>query len=157
MCQCPLEISNCQDSGHDNHYFHITHRLFCGNWGCYLAVHDDVIKWKSFPRYWPFTRGINRSPVNSLHKGQWRGALMFSLICAGINGWVNSREAGDLERHRAHRDVTIMPSEFRYLSSSPWVLPRHQSLQSRDSRYFLLQMSLCAPACRSRLRHRIKT
>ena len=43
--------------------------------------HDDVIKWKHFPRYWPFVRGSHRSPVNSLHKGQWRGALMFSLIC----------------------------------------------------------------------------
>ena len=58
-------------------------------------VHDDVIKWKHFPRYWP-VRGIHRSPVNSPHKGQWRGALMFSLICAWINGWVNNREAGDL-------------------------------------------------------------
>ena len=37
----------------------------------------DVIKWKHFPRYWPFVRGIHRSPVNSLHKGQWRGALYF--------------------------------------------------------------------------------
>ena len=44
-------------------------------------IHDDVIKWKHFPRYWPFVRGIHRSPVNSPHKGQWRGALMFSLIC----------------------------------------------------------------------------
>ena len=43
--------------------------------------HDDVIKWKHYPRYWPFVRGIHRSPVNSPHKGQWRGALMFSLIC----------------------------------------------------------------------------
>ena len=41
-------------------------------------THDDVIKWKHFPRYWPFVRGIHRSPVNSPHKGQWRGALMFS-------------------------------------------------------------------------------
>ena len=39
--------------------------------------HDDVIKWKNFPRYCPFVRGIHRSPVNSPHKGQWRGALMF--------------------------------------------------------------------------------
>ena len=48
--------------------------------------HDDVIKWKHFPRYWPFVRGIHRSPVNSPHKGQWRGVLIFSLICAWING-----------------------------------------------------------------------
>ena len=54
-------------------------------------MHDDVIKWKHFPRYWPFVRGIHRSPVNSPHKGQWRGALMFTLICARLNGWVNNR------------------------------------------------------------------
>ena len=70
--------------------------------------HDDVIKWKHFPRYWSFVRGIHRSPVNSPHKGQWRGALMFSLICARINGWVNNGEAGDLRRYRAHYDVIVM-------------------------------------------------
>ena len=70
--------------------------------------HDDVIKWKHFPRYWPFVREIQRSPVNSPHKGQWRGALMFSLICTRINGWINSCEAGGLRRHRAHYDVIVM-------------------------------------------------
>ena len=69
--------------------------------------HDDVIKWKHFPRYWPFVRGIHRSPVNSPHKGQWRGALMFSLIWAWINAWVNNHEAGDLRRHHAHYDVIV--------------------------------------------------
>ena len=72
------------------------------------GYHDDVIKWKHFPRYWSFVRGIPRSTANSPHKGQWRGALMFSLICAWINGWVNKSEAGDLRRHRAHYDVIIM-------------------------------------------------
>ena len=47
-----------------------------------IPFHDDVIKWKHFPRCWPFVRGIPRSPVNFVHKGQWCGALMFSLICA---------------------------------------------------------------------------
>ena len=76
----------------------------------YLLVckHDDVIKWKHFPRYWPFVRGIHRWPLNSPHKGQWHGALTFSLICDWINGWVNNGEAGDLRRHRAHYDVTVM-------------------------------------------------
>ena len=46
--------------------------------------------------------------VNSLHKSQWRGALMFSLIGAWINGWVNNGGADDLIRHRTHYDVTIM-------------------------------------------------
>ena len=72
------------------------------------SYHDDVIKWRHFPCYWPFVRGIQRSPVNSPHKGQWRGALMFSLICVWINGWVNNREASDLRRYRAHYDVTVM-------------------------------------------------
>ena len=63
--------------------------------------HDDVIKWKHFPRYWPFVWGIHRWPVNSPHKGQWHGALMFLLICACISVWANNREAGDLRRHSA--------------------------------------------------------
>ena len=79
--------------------------------------HDDVIKWKYFPRYWPFVRGIHRSPVNFSHKGQWRGALMFPLICVWINGWVNNREAGYLRRHRAHYDVTVMYKCNIYLAS----------------------------------------
>ena len=68
----------------------------------YHTNHDDVMK--HFPHNWPFVRGIHRSPVNSPHKGQWRGALMFSLIC----DWVNSREAGDLRRYCAHYDVIVM-------------------------------------------------
>ena len=72
-----------------------------------IISHDGVIKWKHFPRYCPSVRGIHRSPANSSHKDQWRGALMFSLICAWIHGWVNNREAGDLGRHRAHYDVIL--------------------------------------------------
>ena len=79
---------------------HIIYRTCC--W-C-----DDVIKWKHVPRYWPFVRGIHRSPVNSPHKGRWRGALMLSLICIWINDCVNNRGAGDLRRHRGHYDVTAM-------------------------------------------------
>ena len=67
-----------------------------------------IDRWKHFPRHWPFVRGIHRSPVNFPHKGQWRGALMFSLICAWINDWVNNRKAGDLRRYRAHYDVSVM-------------------------------------------------
>ena len=65
-------------------------------------------KWRHFSRYWPFVRGIHRSPVNSPHKGQWRGALMFSLIWVWINGCVNNREAGDLRRHRANCEVIVI-------------------------------------------------
>ena len=72
------------------------------------CTHDDVSKWNYFPRYWP----IHRSPVNSPHKGQWRGALIFSLICAWINGWVNNRKAGALRHYRAHYDVTVMQTQY---------------------------------------------
>ena len=73
-----------------------------------VVTYGDVIKWKHFPRNWPFVRGFHRSPVNYPHKGQWRGALMFSLICVWINSWVNNREAGNLRRYRAHYNVTVM-------------------------------------------------
>ena len=58
--------------------------------------------------------GNSPVPVNSPHKGQWRGALMFTLICARINGWVNNREAGDLRRYRAHYDVIVMTFSSRH-------------------------------------------
>ena len=79
----------------------------CTTWQL-QGPHDDVIKWKHFPRYWPFVLGIHRSPVNSPHKSRWRGALMFSLICAWIKGWVNNRKAGDLRCNRARYDVSVM-------------------------------------------------
>ena len=71
---------------------------------CSRGHHDDVIKWKHFSPYWPFVPGIHRSPVNSPYKGQWRGALMFPLICA----WIIIH---------AHYDVTVMANyDCRYQS-----------------------------------------
>ena len=70
--------------------------------------HDDVIKWKHFPCCCPLVKGIHRPPVNSTHTDPWRGPLMFSLICAWINGSENNRGAYDLRRHHAHYDVTVM-------------------------------------------------
>ena len=52
--------------------------------------------------------GINRTPVNFPHKGQWFGALMFSLICVWIYGRLNNHEAGDLRRYRTHYEVIAM-------------------------------------------------
>ena len=95
----------------------------------YYGKHDDVIKWKHFLRHWPFVRRIHQWPVNSPHKGQWRRALMFSLICAWINNWVNIPEAGDLGRHRAHYDVTVMGNV--YLSTS---VPKAGITKSRYQR-----------------------
>ena len=64
--------------------------------------HDDVIKWKHFPRYWPIVRGIHRSTVNSPHKGQWHGALIFSLkrLSKQSWGWWFETLSHPLWRHR---------------------------------------------------------
>ena len=97
----------------------LTRTFLCTRWfhaiNTVTHIHDDVIQWKHFPRYWPFVRGIHRSPVNSPHKGQRRGALMFSLICSWIKGWLNNGEAGDLRRHRAHYGVTVMCCKYHTL------------------------------------------
>ena len=74
---------------------------------CHI-LHHDVIKWKPFLRYWTFLLRIHRSAVNFPNKGQWRGALIFSLICPWISGWVNNREAGDLRPHHVYYVVTVM-------------------------------------------------
>ena len=89
---------------------HMDYVLYCSYFLKFKFVgkHDDIIKWKRFPRYWPFVQGIHQSPVNSPCKGQWCRALMFSLICAWLNGWVNNREAGDLRCHHAHYDIIVM-------------------------------------------------
>ena len=72
-----------------------------------------VISWwrhqmEAFSALLAICAGNSPASVNSPHKGQWRGALMFSLICAGTNGWANNQDAGHLRRHRAHYDVTVM-------------------------------------------------
>ena len=100
---------------------HDVDTLFVTNW---LFYHDDVIKWQHLTRFWPFMRGIHRSPVKSPHKGQWRGPLMFSLICAWINGRVNNPDAGDLRRHHALYEVTVRMREIRRSPlDSPHELP----------------------------------
>ena len=79
----------------------------------------SLSEWISTRNEQHFVHNYHRSPVNFLHKGQWRGALMFSLIYAQINDWVNHREAGDLRRHHAHYDfiainqLTFTPFRMR--------------------------------------------
>ena len=73
---------------------------------------DGNARWRhqmeTFSALLAFVRGIHRSLVNSPHKGQWCGALMFSLFCAWTNGCANNRDAGDLRRNCPHYDVTVM-------------------------------------------------
>ena len=123
-------------------------------------THDDVIKWKHFPRYWPFVRGIHRSPVNSPHKHQWRRALMFSLICTWINDWVNNGETSDFRCQCAHHDVTVMFCHSRWIwvfllwSISPcksgnrhWALDKHGmfSLKRHYSKWSTRQCEIYYP------------
>ena len=75
---------------------------------------------------------VGNSPVTGrwipLTKGQWRGALMFSLIFAWTNGWVNNWDAGDLRSNRAHYDVTVMlKSLWRLLISPLFITLIHQA------------------------------
>ena len=111
--------------------------------GVSLFVIDDVIKWKHFMRYWWFVRGIHRSPVNSPHKGQWRGALMFSLIRTRINGWVNSREAETLSRllwRHCNEQWYTMPlrTQWRFVNSMHIIHPWSYVLLIIIKRNFML-------------------
>ena len=63
---------------------------------------------ETFSALLAIVRGIHRSPVNSPHKGQSRGALMFPLICPSINAWVNNLWSGDLRRHRGQYNAIVM-------------------------------------------------
>ena len=83
-----------------------------------VVFYDGVIQLKHFPRFWPFVRGIHRSPVDSPHKGQWRGALKSSLICAWTSDWVNNREPGDLRRHHVHYIATVTSASFVFIVST---------------------------------------
>ena len=95
----------------------------------------------------------DRSPVNSRHKGQWREALMFSLICTWINVWINNHEAGDLRRHRSHYDVTVMKTVFTLIHGP--VLPHqaksHESNNVSDKyptmHHFVTEMCTCVHTC----------
>ena len=71
-----------------------------------MIYYDDAIKWKHFPRYLTLVRGIHRPVTISPHKGQWRGALIFSLCLE--KAWANNRDGGDFGRHRAHYDATVI-------------------------------------------------
>ena len=70
---------------------------------------------EAFSAFLALCEGNHRSPVDFHHKGQRRGALMFSLICAWINGWVNDWDVGGLKRHRAYHDATVMGKSIAWI------------------------------------------
>ena len=78
-----------------------------------LRVRSDVTTNSLLLTWWrhqmeTFSALLALCAGNSPHKGQWRGALMFSLICAWTNSWANNGDSGDLRRHRAHYGVIVM-------------------------------------------------
>ena len=113
----------------------------------YTIDHDDVINWKHFPHHWPFVREIHRSPVNSPHKGQWRGAFMFSLICA-LNrrlskqswGWWFETSSCSLWRHcnaLIHRTHSCAISRLDNLQTPTGILlAKSECLQCLCTRRF---------------------
>ena len=111
------------------------------DWGYFTFGHDDIIKWKHFPRYWPLVQGIHFSLVNSPHKGQWRGALMFSLIWIWTDGWVNNRDAGDLGCYRTHYDITCY-NTVQYILMSPSYLFLYPFLLQCHHRRLFMQWLL---------------
>ena len=70
--------------------------------------------------------------VDSPHKGQWRGALMFSLTYDWTNNWANNQDAGDLRRHRTHYYVTVM-----WFTSVSSMVATVSIVELRDSIWFL--------------------
>ena len=93
---------------------------------------------ETFPRYWPFVRGIHRPLVNYPHKGQWCGSLMFSLICA-LNkrlskqswGWWFETPSRPLWRHcnvmRSHDDPAQWHgTTYRWISKA--CIPAHHMI-----------------------------
>ena len=72
------------------------------------CVHDDVINWKRFPRYWPFVWEIHRSPVNSPHKGP----VTHTLMLVRITCYTNSRNDRWFETTWRSCDVIVMSSDY---------------------------------------------
>ena len=102
------KFSNCRCKIVDSSVFPIWSLIHGSSWSGLIKAEPDVIMTSSNGNIFRLTGPLCQSPVNSPHKGQRRGDLMFSLICAWITCWVNNREAGDLRRHCAHYDITVM-------------------------------------------------
>ena len=116
----------------------------CINLGVCVALlaihfkHDNVIKWNIFPRYWPFVRGIHQSPVNSPHKGQWRGALMFYLICA-VNKRLSKQSRGwwfETPSRSLWHHCNSKPSISHYLTQ--WGLITHVRVSSSPMAHVMI-------------------
>ena len=91
-----------------------------------MTEDDELIKWKHFPRYWPFVRGIHRSLVNSPHKGQWRRAFIFFYLRLnkGLSkqsrGWWFETPSCSLWRHCDESLLSGIPKCTFWLIKKAW-------------------------------------
>ena len=135
--------SNTSMCWSEKRFFHFMRYLFyqrsLTKIRAWISNHDDVIKWKHFPRYWPFVRGIHQSPVNSPHKGQWRGALVV-FFYPRLNKWLSkpSRRRWFETPSRSlwrHRNVHPRPNFTGRLPKPPlriwhgWVITAHSFIR----------------------------
>ena len=87
----------------------VIHDCFTSNENRMIAsvpMHDDVIKRKHFPRYWPFVWG--KAPVTGGFPSQ-------RLVTRSFDAFIdlsNNRGAGDKRHHGAHYDVTVMDTSM---------------------------------------------
>ena len=114
-----------------------------------VRLHDDVMPWKHFSHYRPFERRIHRSPINSPHEGPITQALMFSLMLAQTNGWINRRDSGHLICHVAYCGVTAMRKYIIWQHTAPIPLVMINSRQCtpwwrHQMETFSALLALCA-------------
>ena len=129
-------------------------------WPCYMSPCSATRAWwrhqtEKFSMLLAICAGNSPVRGESPYKGQWRGALMFCLICVWINGWVNNGAVGDLRRYRAHGDVIVMVQRdnthiHKYFSVRPYdeCLKMHKTLcfgvvrKTLSSYFSLLSLSV---------------
>ena len=94
-------------------------------WICHRHISWWCREIKTFSALLVICAGDSPVPGEFPAQSQWRGALMFSLICVWTNGSVNNREAGGLRRHRAHYDVIVMVASISYTATATTATQYH--------------------------------
>ena len=82
-------IVNCHIWEHDKQVTRM-HKHFCPNYTNRIEKYVPIL-WAKWWRHQIEIFSALLAICEFLHKEQWRRALIFSLICAWINGWVNDK------------------------------------------------------------------
>ena len=130
VCVSPLKIYNCNFTArHGEHRREIKLR---GS-SCFVTFFMMTSSNGNIFRVTGPLCGEFTGPGEFPTQGQWRGALIFSLICVWLNGWVNNCEAGDLRRHRGHYDVNVMV--YHWSTLHPYLIKIHRWTARHASHY----------------------